>query len=146
MDTPPGENIYCFFQCNATVWKIKPWRSLKLIFLEPLNGFFFLCSCWIFSSDTVNLQIPPLYVPFICTCSSNVSGCLCVCVAWKPGFGANSSEKDGGRAERASVRCPEETGGSSAETAPPCGGGKTQIPQRGGAHHPAAPVSLLSRR
>lgn len=71
--------------------------------------------------------------------------CVCVCAAGEPGFSANSVEADRSGAECARGRCPEEAGGSSAEAAPPGGGGETQVPQRGGAHHPAAPVSNSRR-
>lgn len=59
----------------------------------------------------------------------------------EPGFSANSVEADRSGAERARGGRPEEAGGSSAETAPLGGGGETQVPQRGGTNHPAAPVS-----
>lgn len=64
-----------------------------------------------------------------------------MCAAGEPGFGANSVEAHRSGAERARGRRPEEAGGSPAETAPLGGGGETQVPQRGGANHPAAPVS-----
>lgn len=67
--------------------------------------------------------------------------CVCVWAAGEPGFGANSAEADRSRAECARGRRPEEAGGSPAETASPGGGGETQVPQPGGAAHPAAAVS-----
>ena len=64
-----------------------------------------------------------------------------MCADGEPGFSASSVEAGRSGAERARGGRPEEAGGPSAETAPPGGGGETQVPQRGGAHHPAAPVS-----
>lgn len=70
-----------------------------------------------------------------------LSASLCLGADGEPGFSANSVEADGSGAECARGGCPEEAGRSSTETAPLGGGGETQVPQRGGTNHPAAPVS-----
>lgn len=67
---------------------------------------------------------------------------MCLCVVTEPGLHTKSAEEDRDRAESASVRCTEETGRPSPETAPPGGRGETQVPERGRTHHTATAVRL----
>ncbi len=67
---------------------------------------------------------------------------LCLCVVAEPGLHMQSTEENRDRAESASIRCAEETGRPSPETAAPSGRGETQIPERGGTHHTATAVRL----
>lgn len=66
--------------------------------------------------------------------------CLCVS-AGEPGLGLVSAEADGVGAEPHDAGRHAHAGGPAPETAPPSGGGETQVPQPGGATHPAAAVS-----
>lgn len=70
--------------------------------------------------------------------------CMCVCTASEPGLSAVAAEADGNRDQRASDRCTTQTGRPSAKTAPPGGGGTTEVPQRGGADYSAAAVSSVT--
>lgn len=66
--------------------------------------------------------------------------CLCVS-AGEPGLGLVPAEADGVGAEPHDAGRHAHAGGPAPETAPPSGGGETQVPQPGGATHPAAAVS-----
>lgn len=66
--------------------------------------------------------------------------CLCV-PAGEPGLGLVPAEADRVGAEPHDAGRHAHTGGPAPETAPPSGGGETQVPQPGGAAHPAAAVS-----
>ena len=61
--------------------------------------------------------------------------------AGEPGLSAGPAEADRVRAQPHDAGRHAHTGGPAPETAPPGGGGETQVPQPGGAAHPAAAVS-----